>query len=168
MSLLFYSSLTTDRTALDEILEEVAGLTESDYSDDSWNKLQEAIQGTDNLTKQSEIDAKVDEIRDAISNLEKDEDKLDTEELERLLDKINRYNPDCFTKESWNDLQECVDSVGNIEDLKTQEEIDKKVEELNEKINNLVFIGKKGDLDRNGTVNSDDAALILDVYRYGK
>ena len=81
MSLLFYSSLTTDRTALDEILEEVAGLTESDYSDDSWNKLQEAIQGTDNLTKQSEIDAKVNEIRDAISNLEKDEYKLDTEEL---------------------------------------------------------------------------------------
>ena len=167
MSLLFYSSLTTDRTALDEILEEVAGLTESDYSDDSWNKLQEAIQGTDNLTKQSEIDAKVNEIRDAISNLEKDEDKLDTEELERLLDKINRYNPDCFTKESWNDLQECVDSVGNIEDLKTQEEIDKKVEELNEKINNLVFIGKKGDLDRNGIVNSDDAAIALDLYRYG-
>ncbi len=161
------TNLTTDRTALDEILEEVAGLTESDYSDDSWNKLQEAIQGTDNLTKQSEIDAKVDEIRDAISNLEKDEDKLDTEELERLLDKINRYNPDCFTKESWNDLQECVDSVGNIEDLKTQEEIDKKVEELNEKINNLVFIGKKGDLDRNGIVNSDDAAIALDLYRYG-
>ena len=74
MSLLFYSSLTTDRTALDEILEEVESLTESVYSDDSWNKLQEAIQGTDNLTKQSEIDAKVDEIRDAISNLEKDED----------------------------------------------------------------------------------------------
>ena len=161
------TNLTTDRTALDEILKEVAGLTESDYSDDSWNKLQEAIQGTDNLTKQSEIDAKVNEIRDAISNLEKDEDKLDTEELERLLDKINRYNPDCFTKESWNDLQECVDSVGNIEDLKTQEEIDKKVEELNEKINNLVFIGKKGDLDRNGIVNSDDAAIALDLYRYG-
>ena len=160
-------NLTTDRTALDAILEEVESLTESDYSDDSWNKLQEAIQGTDNLTKQSEIDAKVDEIRDAISNLEKDEDKLDTEELERLLDKINRYNPDCFTKESWNDLQECVDSVGNIEDLKTQEEIDKKVEELNEKINNLVFIGKKGDLDRNGIVNSDDAAIALDLYRYG-
>ena len=40
-------------------------------------------------------------------------------------------------------------------------------EEINEKINNLVFFGKKGDLDRNGIVNSDDAAIALDLYRYG-
>ena len=26
---------------------------------------------------------------------------------------------------------------------------------------------EKGDLDRNGAVNSDDAAIALDLYRYG-
>ena len=122
-------SLGTDRSELDGLLEQVGSLTESDYSDSSWDALQEAIAGAEDLTKQSEIDAKVEEIQDAIESL-----GTDRSELDGLLEQVGSLTESDYSDSSWDALQE---AVAGAEDLTKQSEIDAKVEEIKDAINNL-------------------------------
>ena len=66
-----------NRTELDNILGEVEKLVESDYSSESWQILQNALINTDNFIKQSQLNAKVKEIQDAIYSLKPDRTSLD-------------------------------------------------------------------------------------------
>ncbi len=118
-----------DRSALDEILEEVGKLEESDYSDETWQDLQDAITGTDDLTSQEEIDAKVDEIQEAIDNLD-----VDRSELDKILEEVGKLEESDYSDETWQDLQ---DAIAGVDDLTKQSEIDAKVDEIQEAIDNL-------------------------------
>ena len=118
-----------DRSALDEILEEVGKLEESDYSDETWQDLQDAITGTDDLTSQDEIDAKVDEIQEAIDNLD-----VDRSELDKILEEVGKLEESDYSDETWQDLQ---DAIAGADDLTKQSEIDAKVDEIQEAIDNL-------------------------------
>ncbi len=158
------AALTVDRSTLDKLLEDVSKLNEEDYSTSTWNDLQSAVTGAENLTKQSEIDGKVIEIQKAIDNLGIDRTKLD-----ELLDKIEKMDKDVYTKDSLDNLMKVVDSV---EDYTKQYEVDEKVAEIEEELKNLKLDPekvqiKKGDLDKNGIVNANDAAIALDLYKYG-
>ena len=122
-------NLGVDRSALDSLLEQVTGLNEADYSDSSWDALQDAISGTDNLTKQSEIDAKVQEIQGAIDNL-----GIDRSVLDALLENVSKLNPSDYSEESWQTLQ---NALAGTEGLTKQSEIDAKVEEIKNAVNGL-------------------------------
>ncbi|MCI8384804.1 MAG: hypothetical protein HFJ33_08165, partial [Clostridia bacterium] len=63
------AELTVDRTALQAILEKVSDLEESEYTVESWNALKDSLVGIDDLSKQSEIDKKVEEIQTALNGL---------------------------------------------------------------------------------------------------
>jgi len=153
-----------DKSALDKLLEDVSKLTETDYSSVSWEELQNAISGADTLTKQSEINSKIVEIQTALDNLGVDKTKLS-----ELLDRIDKMNKDIYTKDSLDSLMKVVDSV---EEYTKQYEVDEKVAELEEALKNLKLDPdkvqiRKGDLDKNGIVNANDAAIALDLYKYG-
>ena len=158
------NNLGVDRSELDRLIEESSKLNEKDYSSNSWKTLQDTLAGTDNLTKQSEINSKVTEIQSAINNL-----TIDTTKLVELLDRIDKMNKDVYTKDSLDNLMKVVDSV---EECTKQYEVDEKVAELEESLKNLKLDPdkvqiQKGDLDKNGIVNANDAAIALDLYKYG-
>ena len=158
------NNLGVDRSKLDKLLADVSKLNERDYYKDEWNNLQIAISGTDNLTKQSEINSKIVEIQTALDNLGVDKTKLS-----ELLDRIDKMNKDIYTKDSLDSLMKVVDSV---EEYTKQYEVDEKVAELEEALKNLKLDPdkvqiQKGDLDKNGIVNANDAAIALDLYKYG-
>ena len=125
----YYDYNIIDRSALDEILEEVGKLEESDYSDETWQDLQDAITGTDDLTSQDEIDAKVEEIQEAIDNLD-----VDRSELDKILEEVGKLEESDYSDETWQDLQ---DAIAGVDDLTKQSEIDAKVDEIQEAIDNL-------------------------------
>ena len=158
------NNLGVDRSELDRLIEESSKLNEKDYSSNSWKTLQDTLAGTDNLTKQSEINSKIVEIQTALDNLGVDKTKLS-----ELLDRIDKMNKDIYTKDSLDSLMKVVDSV---EEYTKQYEVDEKVAELEEALKNLKLDPdkvqiQKGDLDKNGIVNANDAAIALDLYKYG-
>lgn len=118
-----------DKTELNKLLDDVSRLVETDYSNPSWNTLQQAIDGIDTLTKQSEIDNKVKEIQEAMNNL-----GIDKTELEELLEEIKTLNEKDYSKDSWKDL---LENLENVQDIKIQSELNKKVDDIRNAINSL-------------------------------
>lgn len=118
-----------DKTELNKLLDDVSRLVETDYSNSSWNTLQQAIDGIDTLTKQSEIDNKVKEIQEAMNNL-----GIDKTELEELLEEIKTLNEKDYSKDSWKDL---LENLENVQDIKIQSELNKKVDDIRNAINSL-------------------------------
>ncbi|MCI8384741.1 MAG: hypothetical protein HFJ33_07845, partial [Clostridia bacterium] len=120
-------TVSTNKSALEAILKEVSELIETDYSEESWKALQDAIKGAEDLTEQAEIDAKVEEIREAINGL-----TVDKTELEAIKAQANDLEETDYSVESWAKLEE---ALALPEDK--QSEIDAKVEAIQEAINGL-------------------------------
>ncbi len=121
--------LDIDKSELDKLLEDVSELVETDYSAETWNKLQQSITGTDTLTKQSEIDAKVTEIQNAIDNL-----GVDKSELNKILEEVSELVETDYSTETWSGLQQAITGADT---LTKQSEIDAKVTEIQDAIDNL-------------------------------
>ena len=129
------NNLDVDRSALDKLLDDVSKLKEKDYTSSTWQALQDAINGADSLTKQSEIDSKVTEIQTAIDNLELVE--VDKSKLDELLKDIEKLEEGDYTPESWDNLQ---DKLNGLDDLNKQSDVDDKVKEIEDAINDLVIV----------------------------
>ncbi|MCI8384734.1 MAG: hypothetical protein HFJ33_07810, partial [Clostridia bacterium] len=166
--------LTVDKTALNAILAEVAKLTASDYSEASWRALQTAIAGAEDLSKQSEIDAKVVEIRTAIDGL-----TADKTQLTEILARVAGLTQADYTTASWTAL---MNATAGAEELKKQSEIDAKVNEIQLAINALVIrdltandfvvtnttaVYSGTEKNANVTTNLDGVGTISVVYKQG-
>ena len=128
----------TDKTSLYNILNHVYGLDQNNYTEKSWKNLQDTISNVYSLEKQSEIDAKVEEIKGALSKLE----------LDPLKVQIKKGDLDRNGVITANDASIVLDLYKNGN--ATKEDI-------------LI-----GDMDNSGTLTANDASMILDIYKNGK
>lgn len=74
-----------DRSELDLLLESCKGLNAEDYTEESWNALQAAIENAVSAGTQEEIDAAVSSIAQAKDALKKADEKQDPEEIRNRL-----------------------------------------------------------------------------------
>ena len=157
-------NLGVDRSELDKLLEDVSKLEERDYSKESWKNLSDLVDNVEDLTKQSEINRRVDDIKKAIEDL-----TIDTSKLEEIVERVKTMDKENYTKDSLDNLMKVVDSV---EEYTKQYEVDAKVEEIEDALSKLKLDPskvqiKKGDMDRNGVITANDASIILDLYKNG-
>lgn len=137
-----------DKSALKELIEKVNLLDEKEYLEEEWNKLQieldKANKVNDNENaREVEVAEAYDNLAKALLNLRV---KPSKEKLEEVINKIEKLNPNDYTEESWNELQEQLKfSIAvNDNEKATEEEINKSVEGLELALNNLT---KKNNLD---------------------
>ena len=142
-------NLGVDRSELNKLLEEIHKLEERNYSVESWANLQQIVEGSNALTKQYEIDKRVDDIQNALNNLTVDRSKLD-----EIIKKVESMDSTKYTIDSWQTLE----SLLNTDELTKQYEIDNRVEDIQEAINNLVLdmSGLNDLIDQSGNLNKDD------------
>ena len=157
-------NLGVDRSELNKLLDDVSKLEERDYSKESWKNLSDLVDNVEDLTKQSEINRRVDDIKKAIEDL-----TIDTSKLEEIVERVKTMDKENYTKDSLDNLMKVVDSV---EEYTKQYEVDAKVEEIEDALSKLKLDPskvqiKKGDMDRNGVITANDASIILDLYKNG-
>ncbi|MDQ0254107.1 hyaluronate lyase [Evansella vedderi] len=128
-----------DKKELESLLTEANAITnDGEYTEESFNALQEAIVAAEKLlenkgTSQEEIDAQVVTLKEAlnaleeINNLQEPGPALETSELTRLLESAKSIiNDEKFTEESFNALQAAIAAAEKLLENKdtSQEEID--------------------------------------------
>ncbi|RQP13831.1 MAG: hypothetical protein EAS52_18735 [Parapedobacter sp.] len=127
------AGLTVDKAGLQSAIGEAEGLTESDYSPESWSALQGALEAAqavydDPDATQSEIDAAEQALRDAMGNL-----TVDKTALQNTVNEANDLNEVDYTPESWENLQGAIAEAKTVLDNPnaTQAEVDEALENLN-------------------------------------
>src|SRR5699024_8781403 len=129
---------------LERVLEKAKVIKESKYTNESFESLQkliaeaEIILVADEVT-QKDINAMVHQLQAAMGNLEILEVILDTEELEKVLEKAKASKEDKYTKESFKSLQELIAeaAITLADDEATQEEINALAKALKDGLANL-------------------------------
>lgn len=93
----------------------LSGLNKEDYTEESWNKLQEIIIAAKNAATEEEYEAIKSQLE--ISNLEKV--SFDKEELKKILIDLLDKSKNDYTEESWNELKELIKKAEST-DLKSE------------------------------------------------
>lgn len=102
---------------LNRIKQELEGKVETDYTEESWRTLQEAMVIAENAT----TNASYDEIKGKLSLDTLEKVTFETTELDKVLrDLIGKVQTD-YTAESWNSLQEAINAADNAK-LKSEYE----------------------------------------------
>lgn len=133
---------TADRTALDALLAQAAGLKETDYTAASWARLAEKIAAAEALPEkpsQAAVDAAAADIETAIAGLIP-AGKL--AELEEALQKAAALEEAAYTSGSWQVLQQKVEAGRKLTTEDEQKVIDAAAAELEAAIENLAAIEK--------------------------
>ena len=129
-----------DDTEWNALIATINGLISTDYTDDTWDALQDAkVEATEmfeSATKQSEANAAVDFLRDAFGALRRAELVYDAwESLIATIDALVSYD---YTEETWNALQDAKKAaINNVGLAKLQSDIDAAVESLQEAYDGL-------------------------------
>lgn len=104
-----------DKSALDAIKAELALKVESDYTEDSWKALQEAISKAEGATKNSEYD----EVKDKLNLEGLVPVDFEKDELFNLLIELMGKSQKDFTEESWQELQTAIE-IAQTSKLKSE------------------------------------------------
>lgn len=147
-----YTNLTSTKNTekLDELIAECSKLDKGDYTDESWNALQEALKAAKEIADkpnatQAEIDKAEQDLRDAYNALKVPEGTIDKGKLKALIavcDEILNKGQGSYTAESWNAFTLALEEAKAIlakEDA-TQPEVDEARNKLDKAHNNLVSI----------------------------
>lgn len=147
-----YTNLTSTKNTekLDELIAECSKLDKGDYTDESWNALQEALKAAKEIADkpnatQAEIDKAEQDLRDAYNALKIPEGTIDKGKLKALIavcDEILNKGQGSYTAESWNAFTLALEEAKAIlakEDA-TQPEVDEARNKLDKAHNNLVSI----------------------------
>ena len=137
--------IVIDYTALKEQIARADGLTESEYTEESWSAMEkvynEAKALIDNANTQKEVDDKAAELEAAIDNLEKKPavvPTIDYSELKGQIARAESYEKDEYTEESWSAMEKVYNEAkALIDNANTQKEVDDKTAELKTAIDNL-------------------------------
>ena len=108
---------TITKSELDAVEAAIIGLIESDYTPESWQSLQEAIQKGMNATTQEEYDSIKTLL--TINNLEIAE--FEKPELNQLLRDLMGKSQDKYTEDSWQSLQNAIELADNAKLLSEYE-----------------------------------------------
>jgi len=126
-----------EKSELDNFKREIANLVQGDYTEESWNALQEAIAKAENAGSNEEYDSVKGELRtDKLVPVQFSKDELN-KVLRALLGKVEKD----YTEESWTALQDAIDMA---EEAKLKSEYDLIKDELT--VNSLI-LAEKGPLE---------------------
>lgn len=100
---------------LNELESILSGLNKEDYTEESWNKLQEIIVAAQNATTDEEYEAIKSQLD--INSLKKV--SFDKEELKKVLIDLLDKSKNDYTEESWNELKELIKRAEST-DLKSE------------------------------------------------
>lgn len=134
---------TVDTSALEEALAEAGALKEEDYTEETWEALEEAEAAAeavlnDPTATQSEIDAAAAALEEAIAALE--EIPVDKSQLEKAIESAESKKKKDYTKKSWDAMQAALKVAEKVfaDEDATQEEVDDATDALNKAIQALV------------------------------
>lgn len=104
-----------EKKELNDLESILSGMNKEDYTEESWNRLQEIILSAKNATTDEEYEAI--KIQLNIDGLEKV--AFEKEELRKVLIDLLDKSKDDYTEESWNKLKELIKKADNT-DLKSE------------------------------------------------
>lgn len=140
-----------DKTALQSLVDEVAGYTESDYTSDSWSVFAEAL--ADAQTVLANEEATTEEVAAALEALTTAKNQLveraDNSELAELVESLSGYTEENYTPETWAVFEEALENAQAVLDNEnaTAEEIAAAIEELDAAVDQLVGRADKSTLE---------------------
>ena len=151
-----------DKTALQSLVDEVAGYVESDYTPDSWTAFADAL--ADAQTVLANESATADDVAAALETLNTAKvqlvERADNSELAELVESLSGYTEESYTPETWAVFQEALGNAQAVLDNgnATAEEIADAIEALNTAKDQLV---ERAD-------NSELAGLVESVSSYSE
>lgn len=131
-----------DKTALQSLVDEVAGYVESDYTPDSWTAFADAL--ADAQTVLANESATADDVAAALETLNTAKvqlvERADNSELAELVESLSGYTEESYTPETWAVFQEALGNAQAVLDdgNATAEEIAGAIEALNTAKDQLV------------------------------
>ena len=140
-----------DKTALQSLVDEVAGYTESDYTSDSWSVFAEALADAQAVLANEEATAE--DVATALEALTSAENQLveraDNSELAELVESLSGYTEENYTPETWAVFAEALADAQAVLDNEnaTAEEIAAAIEELDAAVDQLVGRADKSTLE---------------------
>ena len=109
-----------DKKELKKAIANAEKYTRVDYTEESWNDFQTALQAAylvDNNTAatQKEVDDALQALQTAIKNLKKVQEEVKKDDIRKYIEKAQKLNKEDYTKESWDALQEALkQAIGNL------------------------------------------------------
>jgi len=94
------TALATDTSVLDKVIQDAEKLNAADYTAGSYAVLEEKLEGAEALTKQSDIDTRVDEINAAINAL------VNIKELKEVVAEAAKKNESDYSEETWTTFEQ--------------------------------------------------------------
>ncbi len=104
-----------EKNELNDLESILSGLHKEDYTEDSWNKLQEIILAAQNATTVEEYE----EIKAGLEINSLEKVSFDKEELKKILKDLLDKSKNDYTEESWNELKELINKAEST-DLKSE------------------------------------------------
>ncbi len=105
---------TVDRSELKAELDLCKELREEDYTSESWSSFQEVLKKANELYKKEDAQTCTAEMKDMSADLKKAREsliervKVDTSELERVLEEAKKISSDGYTEESYENLRQGI------------------------------------------------------------
>ena len=131
-----------DKTALQSLVDEVAGYVESDYTPDSWTTFADAL--ADAQTVLADESATAEDVAAALETLNTAKDQLveraDNSKLAELVESVSGYSEENYTPETWTAFEKAFEDAQAVLDdgNATAEEIADAIEALNTAKDQLV------------------------------
>ena len=130
-----------DKSKLQSLIAEAEGLKKSDYLAQTWTPFETALHNAKNVlnraTTQTEINTAEQNLRNAISNLEKNPDYAALEKQIKIAESLNQKD---YTAKTWSVLAQALDNAKKAKAYLKQTEIDKATSDLKNAISGLVSI----------------------------
>ena len=136
---------------MESLISQAQGLNQADYTEESWNKLQIALNAAvelkDNVNAtQSDIDAATTALQEAIDGLVKVSVNTNTAAMDSLISQAQGLHQADYTEDSWNKLQAALKAAMELKSNAnaTQSDIDAATTALQEAIDGLVKVDNQG------------------------
>ncbi|MEK5039642.1 S-layer homology domain-containing protein [Sporosarcina sp. FSL K6-3457] len=141
---------TVDKSLLEDQADEANGLSEDEYTPDSWNTFKDALTDAENVLK--DPNATQQQVDDALDALKDAQDKLvpapvapavDKSKLQAQADGANGLTEDQYTPDSWNTFKNALIAAENVlnDPDATQQQVDNALDALQDAQNKLVPVG---------------------------
>ena len=152
------STVTADKSDLDDAIADAKLRDESDYTADSWSVLQRRLRAAEevsgnNSATQSAVDVALLQLNTAIDNLIEEKADANKDKLNEAIVTAKAKKEADYTSTSWNAMQSKLQAAQNVldKDDATQKEVDDAVKALNDAVKALTS--------NSGTDNSTNDAI---------
>ena len=159
-----------DTAKADDAKADAAKLQKDNYTPESWKAVEDALAELEKVSKgenvlQSELDAAVEKLTQAISDLkEAEKPEVDKTALGEALDKVKNLVKTDYTDESWSDYSLVLDKAQKVydNDYVTKDDVTNAIQELEAAVKKLTV--KAADTAKADDAKADAAKLQKDNY----